>query len=458
MKKILFVVATNAASEIENRYMPLGLMYLSASLKRHFGESMFQIKMISSDFEKTFFDYKPDLVGISSVSQNYGLAKKYARLSRQSGVPAILGGVHISIMPQSLSEDFVLGCIGEGENTIIEIMKVFLDLDGSFPTSRLSAIKGIIFWHNGTLEYSEPGWTEKELDNIPHPDRSLEGPVKHGYIFSSRGCPYRCSFCSSSRYWQNLRYFSAEYVVEEIEELVNAYGTRMISFYDDLFVGNTNRLKKIADLVVARGLNRTVQFTCSARANTIVQDVIEQLKRMNVVSVGMGLESGNPRVLHYLKGRSVTVEDNFKAVELLHSAGIMANASFVIGSPDETKDEMLDTYNFIRRSKLSFVDIYVLTPYPGTPIWEYALSKGFVSNEMDWGRLNVNFEVSGKNAIILSEKLDRYELIKMYKKFRRIRLIRNTLSLWNHPMKIDFIKVSTGMLKEKLSKWLARVF
>ncbi|MEA3347108.1 MAG: radical SAM protein, partial [Candidatus Auribacterota bacterium] len=269
---------------------------------------------------------------------------------------------------------------------------------------------------------------------------------------SSRGCPYRCIFCASSRYWNNIRYFSPEYVVDEIEELVEKWKVRLISFYDDLFVANQKRLNRIAELVVSRGLVGKVKFSCSCRANTVTEEVVSSLKKMGVCSVGMGLESGNPRVLSILKGKSAKVEDNFRAVELLHSAGIKVNASFIIGSPDETLEEMMDTYRFIKKSLLSFVDIYLLTPFPGTPVWDQAEARGLVFANMDWSKLNVNFEKNKENAIIMSEVFSRDDIIKMYNKFRRLRLKKNITALPGHPMIIDLPKIVFSALRGKLSR------
>jgi len=213
---------------------------------------------------------------------------------------------------------------------------------------------------------------------------------------------------------------------------------------------------RVLKLVEQSGLAEKIKFTCSCRSNLVTEDIVADLKRMGVVSVGMGLESGNPRILHYLKGKKVTIEDNRRAIELLTSAGIKANASFIIGSPDETEKEIMDTYDFIRKSKLSFVDTYVLTPYPGTPIWDFAKSRGLISNDMDWNKLNVNFEVNHTNAIILSETLTRERLYQIYKKFRRQRMIRNIRSLITHPMLLDLPKVALGTIKEKVARFLIR--
>jgi anaerobic magnesium-protoporphyrin IX monomethyl ester cyclase len=458
MVKILFVNAINPESEIETRYTPLSILYLSASLKKAFHGGNFEVKLVHKNVEKNIKSFQPDVVGITAVSQNFNHAVRHAKLARKHGLLTMIGGVHVSILPESLSEDMDVGCIGEGELTVVELMKVFVK-HKSFPPDELERIDNIVYWKNGKLIKTRPSQLISDMDHqIPHPDRSLEGPVAHAYVFSSRGCPYRCVFCSSSRYWNQVRFFSPEYVFSELEEVAKKSGAKIISFYDDLFVANKKRLHDIATLIEQSGLSKKLKFTCSCRSNLVTEDVVADLKRMGVVSVGMGLESGNPRILNYLKGKTVTVETNNRAIQLLVSAGIKANASFVIGSPTETEEEMMDTYDFIRKSKLSFVDIYVLTPYPGTPIWDYAKSRNLVSDNMDWGRLNVNFEVNHANAIILSEVVGRERLYRIYKKFRRQRLVRNIRALATHPMLLDLPKVACGSAREKVMRFFSKRF
>ena len=456
MTKILFINAINPESEIETRYTPLGILYLSASLKKTFPAGSFEIKLVNKNVEKNIKSFRPDIIGITAVSQNFNHAIRHAKLARRYRLPTMVGGVHISIIPESLSEDMNVGCIGEGELTVVELMKVFRKYK-AFPFDELEKIDGIVIRKKGKLIKTRPRATISDMDQlIPYPDRNLEGPVKHAYIFSSRGCPYRCVFCASSRYWNQVRFFSPEYVFSELERLSKESGAKMISFYDDLFVADKKRLHDIATLVEKSGLAKKIKFTCSCRSNLVTEDIVADLKRMGVVSVGMGLESGNPRILYYLKGKTITVKDNRRAIELLTSAGIKANASFIIGSPDETEKEMMDTYDFIRKSKLSFVDIYVLTPYPGTPVWDFAKSRDLVSDDMDWSKLNVNFDVNHANAIILSESLNRERLYQIYRKFRRQRLVRNIRSLITHPMLLDLPKVAVGTVKEKVVRFFIR--
>ena len=348
-----------------------------------------------------------------------------------------------------------IGVIGEGEGTIIDIFQLF-QARGQFRENELSRIKGIVYREKGALEVTEKRELITPLDRIPFPDRDLFKIAKHSYIFSSRGCPYRCVFCASSRFWGRLRLFSPHYVLKEIKELVNNYGVKLISFFDDSMMADKERLKEIVRLLAKENILSKVKFSANARANLLSEEVVRLLKEMNVVSIGMGLESGNARVLRYLKGSNISLDDNKKAIGLLKKFGIAANASFVIGSPDETENEIRDTYNFIRNNPLSLVDAYVLTPFPGTPIWEEAKKKGLVSEEMEWGRLNVNFESNYKDAVILSEILSRKQIIDLYRKFRRQRLGRNLRNIFSHPFVMDIPKVALRTAREKWDQLLRK--
>lgn len=443
------------SAEVEMRYPPLWPAYLAAYVEKEMGTRYVSFRFATKSLQTELNSFKPHIVAIGAVSQNFGRALRCARICKSVGVDVVVGGPHISALPECLSEDMDVGCIGEGEQTFLELLQLFKTRAGFIPQD-LRGIKGIVYRKDGKVVINSHRQPIERLDDVPHPNRSLVGYQRHAYMFTSRGCPYNCIFCSSSRFWGRVRFASPEYVVEEISELVD-HGARMISFYDDLFVASKSRIRKIADLVMSRGLHKHTKFTCSCRANVVTRDLVECLKHMNVVSVGMGLESGSYRILSYLKSH-VTVREGESAIKLFKDAGIQVNASFVIGSPHETEKEILETYNFIKRNPLDFVDTYLLTPLPGTPLWNFAADHGLVSPEMDWSCLNVNFEKNKKRAVILSQTLGRSDIIRLYNKFRRQRFYRIAKALPGSAWMSDLPNVGANILLKQFRNLKNKIF
>ena len=453
--RILLVNAVNPFVEAQNRYPALGLGYLVAMLRREMGERV-DVRLVEWGVEEQLHDWRPHLLAISSVSQNYNMAKGYARLGRSAGIPVVVGGYHITELPSTLTPDMDVGVIGEGELAIVELAETMLD-HGALPASALAKIEGLVYWDGDERVLTAPrevvGRTTKSLDELPMADRSMMRVRPHSNMLTSRGCPYNCTFCASTRFWPNIRYVSPEAMLEEIKHLRDAYGVRYITFHDDLFIANVKRLEQLHELVLREGLpQQGMRFSCASSATRITDDMARILKEMNFVSVSMGLESGNQEVLTRLKGRAFKVDVNERAVETLHRYGIHPHASFIIGEPHETLEQMQETYDFIKRAPLSLVNIYVLTPLPGTPVWHDAKAKGLVSDDMDWDLLNISFELDWQRVILVSETVSREELFGMYRRLRRLRLFKYARALATHPFQMDLAEYG----RAKLVEWAYR--
>lgn len=421
--KILLVNALDCwhtQLQFENASEQLGLLYLAASLRQAFGPNQFEIRIADRDVEENLNQFKPDLMGISAVTKNFGIAKRYAQMAKSSGVNVIVGGVHISAIPSSLTRDMDVGVIGEGEETIVDLMALY-EREGSFKNKKaLSEIQGIAYQNEGHIHVTQARPPIKPLDKMPFPARDLSDNPTKG-ILTSRGCPYNCCYCSSRAFWHKVRYHSPDYVIGELLEIVEKFRVNHISIYDDLLTSNRKRFRTLVDGIEAEGINKKVTFNCNARANEVTDEVAGLLKRMGVKDVFLGIESGCPRVLEYLKGGNVSVEQNRRAVKTLKKHGIGCTAGFIIGSPNETQEEILTTLDFVRKLNLDDLYIFVLTPLPGTPVWEYALAKGLVSEDMEWDVLRQEFGEIREKAVILSEKLTRDELYDLYQAFVRCR-------------------------------------
>ncbi len=433
--RLLLVNCINPNSFVQMMYPPLNLGYLASAL-RHYDKNI-EIKIISKDFERTLEEFKPNVVGLSSVTQNYNIAKYYAMIAKEKGVLVLIGGTHISLMPQTMTKNMDIAIIGEGEQTIVELFK------NDF--KHFEEIKGISYWYTGMLATTEPRELIKDLDTIPYPARDLLKIDKRTIMFTSRGCPYKCVFCSSSNFWNDIRFHSAEYVVNEIRLLIDDYKVNFIDIADDLFIADKKRLQNIVKLIKEEKID--VWFGCDARANLLDDETMKLLKAMNVQKIVLGLESGNDRILTYLKGingkPTVTVKQNYESVKLANKYNILVNTGFVIGSPDETKDEILDTLR-LAHTNLNHFEPYILTPLPGTKVWEYAKSRGLVSDDMDFDKLNT-FDV--KDSIILSETLSKEEIFELYKKFKEYQKTLRIKSAIRHPLKNNIPQIAINMIK-----------
>ncbi len=447
--KVLFMGAVDPVSTDDNLYAPLWPAYLAANAKRRIGLERFEFCFMKGPVEEALDSCKPDILAISSVTQNYNHAIHYARSAKNRGVAVLVGGMHISSLPECLSEDMDVGCIGEGEETFADLMALYLE-KGFFDADGLSGIKGIIYREQGKLVRTTDRPVIEAVDQLPHPDRSIIGYGRRAYIYTARGCAYNCTFCICSRYWGKIRYVSPRYIMEEIELLLEK-GVEVIRFSDENFVGNKQRLSEISGLIKSAGIDKRVKFSCWARAQNVTPDVVKMLKSMNVVSVKMGLESGSERILRLVKGNT-TLADSKRAINLLKDAGIQTNGDFIIGFPDETEAEIMETYRFIKESRLDFVDINTICPLPGTEVWEEAERKGMVSASMDWGRLNYKFNYDSEKAMILSETLDYDSLSRIHRKFRRLRAAKMMRALLTTPWRKEIPGMAYRVLAEKVGK------
>lgn len=392
----------------EAQLPPLGLGYIASALRREL-TGRIDIKIIESNLNQEIRSYKPDIIGVSSVSKTYNNAKKIARIAKEAGLPVIIGGVHITSLPETLTGDMDIGINGEGEITIIEIMKVFLNRR-KFITADLEGIKGI-FYHTGkSIRETQPRELIKPLDNIDFPARDLLTTKESYHMLTSRGCPYNCTFCSTARHTRNqVRFHSARYVTEEIGKIYKAERSKYITTYDDLFCFNYKRVVEIQEELIKKNLAGKISYAVNTRTDFITEELADVLSDMGVHAVGLDIESGCARILKYLKGKDApSIQKNIRGIEILKKHHIIPYCSFIIGSPDETKAEILETVKFIKSLKMPWFDVWILTPYPGAPTWDYALHRGLVSNNMDWSKLDFNFT---GHPVILSEHLERADII-----------------------------------------------
>jgi radical SAM superfamily enzyme YgiQ (UPF0313 family) len=452
--RILFIGTIDSAAEVETRYRPLWPAFLSAYVRQHLGPDTFEFRYTDTRIAETIQEFRPHLVAISSITQNFHFAEEYARVAKSLNLPVLIGGMHITSLPQALTADMDVGCIGEGEITFLELMQLYLDR-GGFPAEGLRNIHGVVFREGDELVQTPKREVIASLDSLPHAYRPITGYQRRSYVYTARGCAYDCVFCSCAKHWGRVRYVSASYVLEEIAELV-AHGTRVIRLADENFSKNLERLNEISQLVIQNGFHKKVKFSCWCRANDVTPESVAALKAMNVVSVKMGLESASQRMLDYLKGE-VSIDQNTRAINLLKDAGLQVNADFMIGAPDETLEDIEATYQFIKRSRIDLFDVNIFSPLPGTQVWEFAKKKGLVSDHMDdWRRCCFKFNPDPARAIVLSNVLTHADLVPVFQKFERLRALRTLTALpqspWLSELPRFVYKRAAGMMKKHLGR------
>ncbi|MFA5042567.1 MAG: radical SAM protein [Kiritimatiellia bacterium] len=451
--RILLVNAIGTHSWMERRQAMLGLGYLAAGVRRAIPGTPFEFRVIEENVPQAAEQFKPQLAGISFVSQNTPIALRYAEEFERRRIPVVMGGAHISVLPRCLPRSALAACLGEGEQTFAELVQTVMG--GKTDGQTLKTIPGIAYWEGATFVQNADRPCLADLDTLPFPDRSLFPIYTHTPIFTSRGCPYRCAFCASTRFWDKVRFHSADYIAAEIELLARQYGVNFISLYDDLFIARLERIETLIRLLEKRGLLNRIGFSCNCRANLVNRNLAALLVRLGVKYVTMGLESGDDQILRYLKGDNVTVAQNREAVRILREHGLKVNAYFIIGAPRETGAQIMNTYNFIRQNKPDLVEVNILTPFPGTPVWEYAKGRNLVAEEsFDWTKLNTCICGPADKFILISEVLTHDAFVGFYKKMRRLQFRRNLLGICRHPMLSDIARMLINIIAQYCRQWL----
>jgi len=417
---------------------PLGLMSIATYLRKNFKDTKLKIKIIDINFDDILGEIKRnnfDIVGLGAMTIEY---KKAILLSQEikkirPRLPVIIGGVHISTLPHSFHLIFDFGVIGEGEKTLLDVLKLY-NQEKSLPIKKLRKIKGLVFREENKIIITKERLLIEDLDDLPVVDRSLINKKYFDFyplttwgefgrefpILTSRGCPYQCIFCSTKKFWKRVRYHSIDHVVDDVKDLIENYGVTYIQIWDDLFTINKQRLREMALRFKEEGINKKVKFNCQPRANLIDEEMCQILKALNVRIVMFGFESGSEKTLNFLKAGTVKVSQNKKAIKLCVKNGFKVQGSVIFGVPGETVKEMKKTIDFLKFALKSGVErlwSFVLTPFPATIIWEIVKKRGKVADNMDWEILS---HQGIDNPLCLDENISKEEFKRIFLKGRAI--------------------------------------
>lgn len=410
-----------------NFTFPLGLGYIAAVL-RDAGHDVTLLDpepmgMNLTDIGKKITKESPEVVGITCATPNFGMACRIAHIAKQTtNVVTVLGGVHASAVPKMILNNHpefdVIG-VGEGEYTMLELCNNAINLP---------AVNGIVFRKGDSLCETSPRPFAADVDKFPFPARDLVDLNKYRLqvhldrgkrsttMITSRGCPYRCTFCASHlTTGHRLRVHSAEYVIAEIKHLVIDYGIELICFMDDTFTVDQERVKRICNLILERNIK--IDWFCFARVDTVSRELLELMKKAGCYALLYGIESANKEVLKDLK-KGITPDQARRALKISNELGLKTEASFILGNPKDTREAIEETINFAIELKPVIGSFNRLVPYPGTEIFKkYYKSKLETTSNNEWD----NFVPKGVNVVVGSQSLSRQELqkytVKAYSRF-----------------------------------------
>ncbi len=387
MRVLLISPPTDSAikSVIGTTGPPLGLAYLASMIREEH-----EVKIVDSLAEDLDFrnvmriikKFDPDVVGITSTTSMIYDAYMVADIAKKinENVFVVVGGPHVTFVPErTLRECSSVDAVvrGEGELTFRELIER-LERGKS-----LKGVLGLSYRNDGGVVNNPPRPLIKNVDDIPIPSYDLlpmnryrAGNSRFGVVMTSRGCPFNCVFCSSSlQFGKRWRGHSVERVIEELSILRNEYGIREIEFLDDTFTLNRKRAIDLSREIVREGLD--ISWSASSRVDTFSEKVGREMKRAGCHTVYFGIESGSERTLKFI-GKGITTEKAKNAVKTAKKIGLKALGSFVIGFPEETREDVEKTIRFSKRIGIDFAQFTIATPYPGTRLWLYGLERGII--------------------------------------------------------------------------------
>lgn len=407
------------------RYFPLGLGYIASYLIKY-GCHEVQIYepeaqgLTIRSITKIIETFDPDIVGITCSTANFTRAIELAKLCRRnSKAKIILGGVHVSAIPEFVMSENAewIDCVvvGEGEVTMLELAEAYLRNSG------LESIKGIVYKRQGKIIHNESRPYIKDLDTIPFPARQLIPqhlffPNMHNAryrncstILTSRGCPFNCSFCAARIVsGKQYRMHSAEYVLDEMQMLKKDYKVKQLLITDDTFTMDHPRLEKICEGMISKKLN--LKWFCFAQVSTVNRQILSLMKKAGCYSIGFGLESSNLEILKRM-GKPISTSMAKEIVKTANQIGFKTQTFYIVGSPGETRTQMLDTMKFSREVGSTLAFYNMLVPFPGTKEFSYFFSSAPLK-DINWEK----FVAIGEDCVIKNSEVSGEEIERIISK------------------------------------------
>lgn len=399
---------------------PLGLSYVGAALeKAGFHVEIFDNYQLKKPIDYVKLEIKrldPEIVGITCGSVTYQKCIETAKAVKEvkPSCKVVVGGWHPSYLPESMLQhpEIDYAIIGEGENAMVKLASSIIESKGD---QVIATIPGVAFRYEGKTIMNTPEIIN-DLDQIPYParhllpmhiyDRSIDylsvRPVDVVNVI--RGCPYDCAYCEIKKVsGQKCRAFSPHRVVDEIEYMVNNYGSKGIYFVGDNFTINKGHTVEVCNLIKKHELQ--IEWVCDTRVDLLSRDLLREMKSAGCKSIFFGIQSGSSRILRKLN-INFSLEQVVQTFKLVREEGINIACSFMLGIPGETVDDMEATFRFAKDLDPDWCHFYVFIACPTSGLYEEVMQKGLYDR------------MEGFLAFTKTEDFDYESVLKIQKRFQ----------------------------------------
>jgi len=419
---LVYPPVTYSVQSMKQCHLPLGISYLAGFMRdavevnvldaavegydhdERIDERFFRYGLSFDEIQKRIERLKPDLVGISCIfSSQFQNTLEVARRAKKvdQRIITVVGGSHPTFLSRECLEpegiDFIVR--GEGEFALRDLVESISKGQGP------EAVPGLAWQEGDSFCESALRPPHPKLDEIPFPARELFPLSRYdrigqpmGIVFrrrpfmnliTSRGCPHRCTFCSSTNFWGNkYRTRSPGNVLDEMEELVKKFGIREFKFLDDNLTANLRRAKEIFQGMIDRKLKVSWNTPNGVHVANLDEETLELMVASGCYELTLAVESGDPKVLKELIHKPTDLEQVKKAAKLMRQKGVGTYGFFIIGFPGETKQQIQNTLDFSRELDLDRISCLIANPLPGTELLQVCREKGYVDKNYSFDNID----------------------------------------------------------------------
>lgn len=399
--------------------VPISLPYIAGLLLKN----KFKVKIIDAIAEDYQFNtlikkikqFKPQLCIVNISTATYSNDIEIIRLLKEQGVLGyFIGiGVHVTALSQEVLKQSELDIVIKGEPEMVSL-NIAKKINKGLKALR--SVKGISYKLNKKIMHNPDQELLKDLDKLPFPARHLIKnelytlPVinePYTLLVPSRGCPFKCIFCTARNYYgRRTRFRSVKSVIAELKEIIFVNKVHNVTMWSDTFTLNKKFVIDICKAIIKEKLPLT--WFCNSRVDTVDDETLSWMARSGCIGISYGIESGVQKILNNVK-KGITIKQIEKAITLTNKHGIESLAHVIFGLPGETRRTIDKTIQFIKDIKPTYAQFYCAIPFPGTDFFSLAKKNNWLVVK-DWSLFEIN------RAIIQTPQLSTRDLDKARKK------------------------------------------